>query len=122
MATDAQTSIVEHFRTLRWAGTAARQFGIAADEQTVIEVIGSPIRQITMLGTMPPKDTAIVRRNAAYAATLLTLVAPHWRGAHDWLAAQLRRRAREAMISQNGWTITIGYEPRMALLTWKAVR
>lgn len=136
-------NIADHFQDLTWTETTVqvevefkgppprtetmawpRLLGQSADGKTALELIGGPdnIRSIGLLGQMSAKDMEATRRNGAYAAVCLAIIAPQWKGRDQWLIKQMKQLAttRSASIIQNGWRILLTFDVRTNWFNLKA--
>lgn len=135
-------NIGEHFAALSWKETTVqvavehdgriesvqwpRSIGQSADGKTALELIGHPnnIRVVSLLGEMSASDLEATKRNGAYAAVCLAIVAPQWKGRDQWLSKSMKRLriTRVASIIQNGWQIRMTFDPRTSMFNFKASR
>lgn len=130
-------NLADHFEALEWTETTVevhvkgvgpaiwpRTIGQSSDGKTALELIGGPdnIRSITLLGEMSAADLEATRRNGAYAAVCLAIVAPNWSGRDTWLAHTMRRlrQLRHTTIQQSGWRIRVAFE--RGVFTLRAVK
>lgn len=130
-------NLAEHFEALEWTQSTAqvevkgvgwttwpRHLGASADGKTALELIGSldNIRSITLLGQMSAADLEATRRNGAYAAVCLAIVAPNWAGRDAWLTHEMRRLAttKQTTLRKRDWTIGLRFEG--STFTFKAIR
>lgn len=130
-------NLAEHFEALTWtqstvkvdvkgmgATTWPRHLGASSDGKTALELIGSSdnIRSITLLGQMSADDLEATRRNGAYAAVCLAIIAPNWSGRDVWLTHEMKRlrTTKQTTLRKREWTIGLRFEG--GTFTFKAIK
>jgi hypothetical protein len=111
---------------LQDSGSVPHYYAVTPDQLTSVELTGDPAHftRIALVGVMSNRHLGATARNGAWAALLLALAMPDWKGGQEWLTGRIRKLRSESNVhlSRDGWKIHLAFDTKTGMMILQFVR